>query len=156
MHRRVNLYSIRPEKGVIPKRPTYLRRPSVVEASSRDDAVIELLQNGKIAVYGGISLLGEFGTIVCKIGFLQLKDEILRGWLLAINHPEEETANFKYVDTSSAPLTEIPFPDTIVYFAGEADESLIAPDASLEELKSVARFILPFISDEGPPDGIDW
>ena len=152
----MDIETILPKEGVVPPRPATLRRPQNLAATQTDDAVIELLKNGKVAAYGGLSLLGENGSIVCVIGLLQAKDEQLKGWTLAIGHPKQEKPDFNRIDTTVAPLTELPVPDTMTYFVGEADEKLIAADASPEELQAAARFILPFISVEGPPKGIDW
>jgi hypothetical protein len=45
----------------------------------------------------------------------------------------------------------------ILYFAGKiADAALVTPDASQADLIAIARFVMPFISDEGLPKTIDW
>lgn len=152
----LNISEILPRLGVIPPRPATLKHPDGISATQTDDAVMELLEDGRVAAYGGLSLLGDSGHIVYVIGLLQAKDGNLKGWTLAIGHPEQEKPDFNHIDTMVAPLIELPFPNTMTYFVGEADEKLVAADVSPDELKAAARFILPFISDEGPPKGIDW
>jgi hypothetical protein len=152
----MDIQSILPQKGVVPPRPTTLKHPDGLAATQTDEVVIELLKGGRVAAYGGLSLLGDSGHIVYMVGLLQAKDENLKGWTLAIGHPNQEKPDFNRIDTTTAPLTELPFPNTMTYFVGEADEKLIAANVPPEELQAAARFILPFISDEGPPQGIDW
>ncbi len=155
----MNIQSILPQKGVLPPRPTTLRQPQNLRATQTDEAIVELLEGGKAVAYGGLSLVGEAGYIVYVVGFLQAKDGQsgqVKGWTLAIGHPEQENPDFRHVDTTVAPLTEWPFPNTMTFFVGEAEEKLVVADASADELQAAARFILPFISDDGPPKGIDW
>ena len=148
--------AIRPVDGVIPPRPTCLQHPTVRRGLSIDEAIAEIIEEGKAIALGGISVIGERLYVVSVISLLQMKDRVLRGWPLAIGHPEKEELEFDLVDTSVSFPAEYPFPSTMIYFVAEADEKVVAVDAPAEELQAIARFVLPFISDEGPPRGIDW
>jgi hypothetical protein len=152
----LDIAEIQPRPGVLPPRPASLIRQEAPIADTTDDSVVELLKGGKVSVYGGYSLIGERGSFVYMVGILQLKDENLFGWVLSIGHPGHQPPDFRRIDTRSAPLKELPFPNTITYFVCEGREVLVAADVKMDELKAVARFVLPFISDEGPPKGIDW
>jgi hypothetical protein len=152
----LNLDEILPQPGILPPRPETLIKQEVPIADSTDNSVISLLQNGKVTVYGGLSLIGPLGNFVYMVGVLQAKDENLFGWTLSIGHPDHEHPDFQRIDTTAAQLTELPFPNTMAYFVSEGDQRLVAGDVPSDDLKAVARFVLPFISDEGPPKGIDW
>ncbi len=151
----LNLETILPKEGEVPPRPASITKP-VLEANQSDKCVIELLETGRVAAFGGYSLIGDVGHQVFVIGVLQMRNKELRGWSLMLGHPLREQPDFEFIDTTIAPLTELPFPNLMTYFVGEADEKLMTPDAPREELEAIARFILPFIKDCAPPDGIDW
>ena len=152
----VDIGSLTLPNGELPPRPASLRAPTG-NSNSTTDMLSELLLNRKVAAFGGISIKGEMGYFVPMIGVFQLDVEslALRGWLMR-THPENSSCNFRFIDTSKEPLSELPFPNTMVYFVGESDEAIINSDARQDELLAIARFIPPFISDEGPPAGIDW
>ena len=152
----LNFEAIRPQPGVIPPRPPSLQRSTKFAESSNDEVAFDLFAAGKAVAFGGISLIGNQGYVVYMIGFLQVKNEHIHGWSLVIGHPEKKVPDFSFIDTTVAPLTEFPFPNVITYFVCQVDENLLMADASQEQLEAAARFILAFISDEGPPDGIDW
>lgn len=149
------LEAILPRKGIIPARPRSLSKPPGVETDSTLDAVVRLIEQGKAVAFGGVSIIGKEGCLVYVIGLLKVNGQSLQGWMLYIDHPEKDS-DFNFIDSSRSPLNELPFPNTITYFVAEADESLIRPDAPQQELQDIARFVVAFISDDGPPEGIDW
>ncbi len=152
----LNLDAIKPQEGVLPPRPASLRHPTDLQATQTDVAVVEILEAGKAVVCGGLSLIGEEGYMVYVISLLQMKDENLHGWFLALGHPDKEEPDFEFIDTTVTPLTELPFPNCMTYFVGEVDVNILKADALPEDLEGIARFVISFISDEGPPKGIDW
>ena len=91
----LNLDAIKPQEGVLPPRPASLRRPTDLQATQTDEAVVEILNAGKAVVCGGLSLIGEEGYMVSVISLLQVKDENLHGWFLALGHPYKEEPDFE-------------------------------------------------------------
>lgn len=104
---------------------------------------------------GGISIIRERGNIVRIISLLQIKNENLQGWVFTLGHPEKEPG-FEFIDATMGSLNELPFPNCMTYFVGEVDEVILQKDTPSEELENIGQFIIHFISDEGPPTGIDW
>jgi hypothetical protein len=122
---------------------------------SLDDATLAVLDTGKPAAFGGVSLLGD-SSVIIHIGVLQVQVGRLHGWHLAIGDPNRQPAAFVYIDTAIAPVDDLPFPTFKTYFVGEGDIKLMRRDISPKELTAIARFILAFINDDGPPAGIQW
>lgn len=116
---------------------------------------MSFLTSGKVIVYGGLSVIGPREAFVYMVGVLQSRGRVLSGWTLSIGHPDQEEPDFCRIDTSKKELTELPFPNTMAYFVCEGDERLVAADVPQDELKAIVRFVLSFISDNGPPEGID-
>jgi hypothetical protein len=141
------------KEGKLPTRPLSLSRPELIRARSNTEAVEELLISGKVAALGGLSLIGSGGVIVRVVTLLQAKDKFANGWTFQTSTKKPLVT---YIDTSIAPPKIYPFPNTMVYFVGEADSELIGLDAKKETLEEVVSFIIPFINDGGPPKGIDW
>lgn len=136
-------------------RPACLMEPD--GANSTNDLTIQLLSTNKITIVGGVSLIGTKMWVVPVIGILQMyKQGFWRGWSLYIGHPDNELA-FTWVDSEQTPMQEVPVANTMIYFVGTSEQtSLVLADASLDDLTALARFVFPFISDEGPPKGVDW
>ena len=151
----LDLKKISLEDDEVPLRPSWITPPTPVAATSIDEAIAEIIESGKPVVFGGISLIGAKGYIVTEIGMTQIKDGNPRGWFLSLGHPDKDPPDFVYADPDH-PLDDFPFPNTITYFVGVGDEQFLEKDAPQEELEAMARFVLAFISDSGPPEGIDW
>lgn len=153
----VSLRFIQQQEGSLPPRPKCLKQPSGLSVTSNDDVGIALMESGKGAALGGLSIIGEEGYMVFVISLLQSKNQELFGWLLTIGHPDKKGEFcLEVIDTTKKPLSELPFPNTMTYFVGEIDKKILKANTSQKELEDVARFIFSFISDEGPPEGIDW
>ena len=139
----------------LPPRPAFLLRPPDDDSSSAQ-RVARLLWEGKTVVVGGISLIGADMYVVPIISVLRLPKHhgMLHGWALAIGHPVKALA-FDYFDVSKGQPADF-MPNAIVYFIGETEERFASEDAPEDALIAIARFVFPFISDEGPPKDIDW
>lgn len=152
----LDIQAFAPQAGVVPPRPASLWFPEDTRGMSTDDAVISLLEAGRVVVIGGFSLLGEKGLMVWLVSVLQKHEDNLRGWLFTSNHPGEEGPALDHVDSSIKPLEKLPVPNVMVYFVGETSEDRVRAEAPQDDIQNLVRFVLPFISDEGPPKGIDW
>lgn len=144
-----------PQKGILPLRPASLKHPTGLKATRTEAAVIEILATGKAVACGGISIIGHRGHIVRIISLLQIKDKNFHGWLFTQGHPNKKPG-FEFIDATIGSLNELPFPDYMTYFVGEVDKAILQKDILVEELESITQFIIPFISNDGPPTGIDW
>ena len=152
----VDIASLALAEGQLPLRPAQLVAPVVDETFvSGEELLAALLSGGTVVAYGGVSIEGEQGFIVPMIGLFLMENKVLRGWQLR-TRPKEGGCDFRHIDTAKEPLEEIPFPNYMVYFVGTSDRTIVEENADREALLAHARFILPFISDDGPPAGIDW
>jgi len=148
-------------EGQLPVRPTMLKKFDAV-VGTYEAEVLQRLENGKTVVIGGLSLVGEKMYIVPSIGIMQLTEHKpegahLKGWALHLGHPDEKFRKLCYFDTSqSVEDVELPLPNYLVYFACEIDPEFNQEDVDAEVLMRIAQFVLPFISDSGPPKDIDW
>jgi hypothetical protein len=139
----------------LPPRPAFLLRLEQSDGST-DDLAIKALSAGKIVIVGGVSLIDEPMYVVPIISVLQIPvGGTLRGWSIAIGHPRK-TLGFEFFDAETE-LSELPFPTLMTYFVGQTEQAdLITEAACQDDLLALTRFVLPFISDEGPPKDIDW
>lgn len=147
--------------GQLPIRPVALKKFDAV-INTYDVEASQRLENGKTVVVGGLSLIGEMGQIVGVVGIIRIstitpEGAHLKGWSLHIGHPNEKFRILRHFDTErSVEDTLLPLPNCMVYFACETDQALAEEDADAEVLMQIAHFVPPFISDAGPPEGIDW
>lgn len=127
-----------------------------------DMEALQRLENGKTVVIGGLSLIGEKMYMVPTVGIIQLTKREpeggdMRGWALHLGHPDEKFRKLCYFDTAqSAEDMALPLPNYLIYFACEINTEFTQEDADAETLMQIAHFVVPFISDAGPPKGIDW
>ena len=156
----MQLASLLSGNGDLPFRPAGLSKPdcvirSDVLAEQFTDIAGQLLDLGRAIVIGGVSLMGDEGHIVPMVTAIQvLPGDNLKGWNLAIHDGQPTLRHF---DTTGKSLDQDPLPNLMVYFVGVLTrEEILDRDASQDEISGIVRFILPFISDEGPPQGIDW
>ncbi|MEK7602365.1 MAG: hypothetical protein AAB472_02675 [Patescibacteria group bacterium] len=140
----------------IPPRPATLEPHGLITMHQYEDIYVELLKRNETVAVGGISIVGAEGTIVPIISILQIVRSEMVGWTLVMNHPYHSSHDFLRVDAIHMPLDVLPFPQTMTYFVGKADARLVDANVPKEDLQSVVAFILAFLSDEGPPKGIDW
>lgn len=144
-----------PVDGKIPARPEFLLRP---DHSERHAAAIiaDSLLTGKTIVVGGISFIGASMKLVPTISIARLVNGVLRGNTLSIGHPTHELGFRPFdVNTTDYATSDI-LPDGMVYFVGVTEPRFANEDAPEAELICIARFVFPFISDEGPPKGTHW
>lgn len=150
-----------PPKGEIFQTPEGLKKFDQVDGTYLDEACQRLAQ-GTVVALGGLSLVGESGDTVSTMGIIGLGDETpegyeLKGWSLHAGHPEPNFRLLRYFDTGiSTDDVLLPFPNTICFFGSEADSKLLDPTTDLEVLKQIMYFISQFISDDGPPEGVEW
>ena len=122
---------------------------------SNDEFVEQLLMEGKPVLMGGLSLIGEGGTMVLAISILQATSfgedgtvEHLKGWCFYQGHPKLFGRNgFHYLDTARGKKTELAIPNTMTYVVAEVDPSLLEEKADKRELKEIINWTLPQISD---------
>lgn len=149
-----------PPEGVLPKRPSVLQKIDV--ASTYDEEFVNRILSGKTLVVAGASLIGKEGYIVATIGILRQTTARpeggynIKGWSAQLGHPDERFRQFCHFDTEKGTDVPLPVPNYMVYFACETDHVLVEDDATAETLTEIAHFVAPFISDMGPPEGIDW
>lgn len=105
-----------------------------------------LLTSGYTIAVGGTSLIGAGQTVVPIVSIVRLNEGMLRGWGLAIGHPDKELA-FNYIDVAHGMVAiDSVFPASNVDFVGTADQALAAPDAPVEQLVEIAQFVFPLIT----------
>lgn len=148
-------------QGSVPPRPKELRKFDSVDGTYNNEAA-RRLEEGKTIVVGGLSLIGEAGCIVPTIGIMRLGARSptgfdIRGWSLHVGHPDEKFRLLRHFNTErSVEDVLLPEPNCMTYFACEADDALAEEDADETVLAQIVRFVAVFISDEGPPEKIDW
>ncbi|HWP61295.1 MAG TPA: hypothetical protein VN495_01700 [Candidatus Paceibacterota bacterium] len=118
--------------------------------------IFKLIASGKYIAIGGLSLVGSAAHEVRIVMFFQINDGDVQGWKLSIGHPDDPEPDFRYIETREVELAKWPFPNAAVYFVGEVDPRLVSETAPPVLLSEAARFIIPFINEDGPPEGIDW
>jgi hypothetical protein len=131
-------------------------------AGTYDEEVCRRIEAGKTVVLAGLSLVGKQGAMVAVVGIIRKGSTTpegmhVHGWSFNAGHPEERFRMLRYFDTERS--TEdicFPVPNCMVYFGCDTDPSLVEEDADAEVLQQIVRFVMPFISDAGPPKGIDW
>ena len=153
-----------PVAGQLPARPAELAHIEGLSAGDLDNAAVQRMLAGKAIVIGGLSLIGEQGAMVAVVGIIKFGTKTddgthVRGWSLHLGHPDESLRQMCYFDTEhfeeegSCPL---PLPNCMVYFVCEADPALAEEGTEEDTLTRIVHFVVPFISDSGPPKGIDW
>ncbi len=124
-------------------------------SSQGDSGTIQLLQQGKPLLIGGVSLLGEKGYIVRTVCFIQStgldqdgKIAGLKGWSYFVNDfPGRKFSGLKHFDSSKGEIVELALPNTMTYFVGEIDISLLESSADQKELRAAANYAITFIHD---------
>ena len=151
-----------PVKNQLPPRPAVLL-PFANRAGTYDEEAMTRLENNESIAIGGLSLLGDAGYMVCVVGLFRLitddaGETSLRGWSLHLNHPDVQFRQLRFFDTNvhNASDIELPLPNCIVYFSSSVDPTMVEETADAGTLQEITHFIVPFVSDEGPPKGIDW
>jgi len=126
----------------LPAKPTTVF-PLPDEASPQASAIA--------LVVGGLSLIGDEGYI-CRTVTLMMGDERhLYGWSLTLGHPDYAGVPY-FFDTAEPGMARgIEIPNTMAYFQAAADATLARKDAPANMLDSVFAYVLPHISDDGPP-----
>jgi hypothetical protein len=108
-------------------------------------------------VIGGLNLIGKSGCICPTVTLLNAGEESgkMFGWSLCIGHPEQAEEVPYYFETSDEEGAEgtrgTELPTAMVYFQAEIGASLTSTDALIEQLDEVFAYVLPYISDKGPP-----
>jgi len=154
------------EKGdPLPERPASLIRGDDSLGHTYDDMACSMFDQQRIVIMAGISIIGSEGYIVTTISIVKPfpyasnpEQGRLVGWSISFGFPGNEPKLVSFdSDSKDHPLPDVFLPTTIVYFAATSDdESLVTSEASQEELKKIVRFATAFVSDDGPPKGIDW
>lgn len=148
-------------EGQLPIRPAALKKFDA-SIGTYDTEAMHRIENGKTVVIGGLSLVGESGYMVLVVGIIKTgavtpDGAHLKGWSLHLGHPDEKFRMLRHFNTEqSVKDVCLPLPNYLVYFACETDSAFTEEDADAEVLTQIAHFVVPFISDAGPPKGIDW
>ena len=109
-------------------------------------------------VIAGLNLLGERGYMCPTVSIINLNHKTgeMFGWSLCLGNPdpklEEKPYYFRISEKEGASTvrgTEIP--NAIIYLEAEVDEALTEPEADSQKLEEVLAYVLPYISDNGPP-----
>lgn len=133
----------------LPKIPTTIKPLKAVDGEPQPVSSV---------VIGGLNLIGESGYMCPTVTLLNVSGENGKffGWSLCIGNPDQTDEVPYYFETSdvegvsgTARGTEIP--NAMTYFQAEVDSSLTTKDASIEQIDEVMAFVLPYISDGGPP-----
>ncbi len=150
-----------PAKDQLPARPTVLQ-PFPSRVGTYDDEAATRLENKEAIVIAGLSLIGDAGYMVGVIGTMSVittddGENHLRGWSLHLNHPDVQFRQLRYFDSSQTDEDiELPLPNCMVYFSSLVDATMTEETADAETLLQIVYFTASFITDEGPPKGIDW
>ena len=146
----------------LPPRPVALQ-PFTSRSGTHDDEAMTRLENNEAIAIGGLSLIGDAGHMVCVIGLIKLVasengENSLCGWSLHLNHPNVKFRQLRFFDTNvdGGDDIELPLPNCMVYFSSSIDSTIVEETADADTLQAIAHFIVPFVSDAGPPKGIDW
>jgi hypothetical protein len=135
------------DTGEVPPRPAFLNKPNSI--GSADAVALHLFRTGAITVIGGVAVDND-GGVLPVVSILLFHMHRLCGWTLSGDE-------LIFVDTDKAPITVLPVPNLLTYFVATTDDvSLVTEAASKDQLKSMVEFVYVFISDEGPPAGVDW
>jgi hypothetical protein len=116
------------------------------------------LQEVDAVVFAGLNVIGEDGYVCPTVTLLYVDSESgdMRGWSLCLGCPDQCEAvpyYFEICDKSDfkgkTRGTEIP--NAIIYFQAEIDPDLTLENVAIEKLDEIFAYVLPYISDEGPP-----
>lgn len=109
-----------------------------------------LLQEGKTALVGGVSLLGSDMAICRCVGIYKVANDTsgnpdhLEGWSFWENHPEESFQGLKFENQ----VTErISLPTLMGYIACEVDPRVVSSSASEDEIRDIVGYALQFCAD---------
>jgi hypothetical protein len=109
-------------------------------------------------VIAGLNLIGKQGYICPTVSIISANRESgeMFGWCLCLGNPEARPKDTPYYFTTSnekgeSTVRDTEIPNTIVYFQAEVDVTLAGQEANLEKLDEVFAYVLPYISDDGPP-----
>jgi len=133
------------------KKVKFISGPSV----HNDALAIQLLNEGKPLLIGGIAVLGDGGYIVRTVCFLQQigkssnKTRNIKGWSYFVNQwPGLKQSGLQHFDSTKNEMpTQIALPNYMVYFIAEIDPSLLESDANQHELQEAANYAVTFIHD---------
>jgi hypothetical protein len=107
---------------------------------------------GPAAVIGGISLIGGDGymcPVITLIENIDIDNE-LSGWSLCLGLPGQKNEAY-YFSTKLNTQRGTEIPNAMVYFIAGISQELIRENADQKEIEKIIAYVLPHISDEGPP-----
>lgn len=122
------------------------------------ETIKPLPHNGQAqaVVIAGLNYIGEQGYLCPTISIISFDKEFddLFGWSLCLGNPKFQDELYFFRTSGkegvgSARGTE--YPNNVVYFEAEVDAALATKEADLQKLDEVLAYVLPYISDEGPP-----
>lgn len=112
----------------------------------------------KAVVVAGVSFIGDEGYICPTVTILGANPDSgeIFGWSICFGHPfykpDDEPYSFRIYENEGATTARgTEWPNGIVYFQAEVDNALALPEADLGKIDEVIAYVLPYISDEGPP-----
>ncbi len=109
------------------------------------------LQPGEAVVIGGLSLVGDRGSICRTVTLLSGDGENLFGWSLTLGMPGQPETFYRFSMAEPETMKGIEIPNVMTYFQAKVDPRLIDLDVPPDNLDAVAAYVLPHISDAGPP-----
>lgn len=118
--------------------------PSTI--SPLPDEVIEMIP----MVIAGVSIVGEKGYICRTVTLLMGDQDHMYGWSLLLGHPDFPGVPY-FFDTAMKSAKGTELPNSMQFYQAAVDKRMVCKDAPIEDLQRIFAYVLPHISDDGPP-----
>ena len=100
---------------------------------------------------GGLSILGSKGYMCPIVTLMMGNEEDAWGWSLCLGNPEQKTEEPYYFQLKKNTVRGTEIPNTMIYYQAKVDKSLLAENVDKKVLEEIIAYVLPHISDDGPP-----
>ena len=101
-------------------------------------------------VIGGLSILGDTGYISPVVTILLNHPKKTAGWCLCLGYPEAPKEPY-YFDVKEKTHKGLELPNCMTFFEAKIDPAMAEPNADQKRIDAIMNYVLPHISDAGPP-----